>query len=69
VILRNARCNDEIHVGLFVLRELTSVVFHVNVISRLATEVNMRMDKQTSMSERVIPTSTSDFSRYIIGMN
>ena len=56
-------------VGLFVLHALASAVFHVNVISRLATEINMQTDGQASISERVMPTSTSDFSQYIIGMN
>jgi len=54
---------------LFVLRAITSVVFHVNVISRLAAELNMRTDRQASRSALVTPISTSDCSLYIIGLN
>lgn len=59
----------EVFICLFVLRAPTSVVFHLNVISRLATEVNMRTDRQASTSACVMPTPTSDFSQYIIGLN
>jgi uncharacterized membrane protein len=59
----------EVFVCLFVLRALARVVFQVNVTSMLATELNMRTDRETSISARVMPTCTSHFSQYITGLN